>query len=110
VVTSFLGNRRAFNYKELAEELLSSYQKLGCNMSVKIHFLSSHVDFFPENQDTAAMDDRYKRKWSASMFVDYCFTLMCDTPNSTFNRQAKRPECIRAIRKLRLRRSRGKRR
>jgi len=32
VVTSFLGNRRADNYKDLAKELLSSYQKLGCNV------------------------------------------------------------------------------
>ena len=29
VVTGFLGNRRADNYKDLVEELLSSYQKLG---------------------------------------------------------------------------------
>jgi len=46
VVTGFAGNRRADNYKDLVEELLFSYQKLGCNMSVKIHFLSSHLDFF----------------------------------------------------------------
>jgi len=77
VVTGFLGNRRADNYKDLAEELLSSYQKLGCNMSVKIHFLSPHLDFFPENcgsvsdehgehfrQDIAAVEGRYKGKWS----------------------------------------------
>jgi uncharacterized protein YecT (DUF1311 family) len=29
VVTGFLENRRADNYKNLVEELLSSYQKLG---------------------------------------------------------------------------------
>jgi hypothetical protein len=46
VVTGFLGNRRADNYMDLVEERLSSYQKLGCNMSVKIHFLISHLDFF----------------------------------------------------------------
>jgi hypothetical protein len=75
VVTGFLGNRRANNYKGLVKELLSSYHKLGCNMSVKIHFMSSHLDFFPENcgsvsdehgerfhQDIATMGGRYKRK------------------------------------------------
>ena len=74
-LTGFLGNRRADNYKEFVEELLSSYQKLGCNMSVKIHFLSSHLEFFPENcgsvsdergecfhQDIAAMEGRHKGK------------------------------------------------
>jgi len=39
VVTGFLGNRRADNYEDLVEELLSSCQKLGCNMSVKVQFL-----------------------------------------------------------------------
>jgi hypothetical protein len=103
VVTGFLGNRRADNYKDLVEELLSSYQKLGCNMSLKIHFLSSHLDYFPENcgsvsdeqgerfhQDFAAMEGRYKGEWSPSMIADYCWTLIRGSPNSTFNRQAKK--------------------
>jgi hypothetical protein len=30
--------------------LLTSYKAVGCNMSLKIHFLESHLDFFfPEN-------------------------------------------------------------
>jgi len=49
VVKGFLGNRRAQNYEELVNSLLQSYQKLGCNMSLKTHFLHSHLDFFPEN-------------------------------------------------------------
>jgi hypothetical protein len=82
VDTGFLGNRRADNYKDLVEELLSSYQKLGCNMSVIIHFLSSRLDFFLENcgavndehserfhQDIAAIEGRYKMKWSPSILA-----------------------------------------
>jgi hypothetical protein len=70
---------------------------------MKIHFLSSHLDFFPENcgsvsdehgehfrQDTAAMEGRCKGKWSPSMLAHYCWTLMHDSPNSTFNRQVKK--------------------
>jgi len=30
------------------QELLTSYKTMGCNMSLKIHFLESHLDFFPE--------------------------------------------------------------
>jgi len=37
VVKVFLGNRRAPNYEELVNNLLQSYQKLGYNMSLKIH-------------------------------------------------------------------------
>ena len=44
VVKGFLGNRRAQNH-DLVNNLLHSYQKLGCNMSIKIHFLHSHLDF-----------------------------------------------------------------
>ena len=103
VVTGFLGNRRTDNYKDLVEELLSSLQKLGCNTSMKIHFLSSHLDFFPENcgavsdehcerlhQDIAAMEGRYKGKLSLSMLADYYWTLMHYSPNLTFNQQAKK--------------------
>ena len=39
VVKVFLGNRRAQNYEELVNNLLQSYQNLGCNMSLKVHFL-----------------------------------------------------------------------
>ena len=57
-------------------------------MSVKIHFLSSHLGFFPENcgsvsdehgvhfhQDIAAMEGRYKGKLSPSMIADYCWII-----------------------------------
>ena len=45
VVKGFWGNRRAENNLELVSNLLQSYQKLGCNMSLKLHFLHSHLDF-----------------------------------------------------------------
>ena len=47
VVKGFLGNRRTQNYEELVNKLLQSYQNLGCNMSIKIYLLNSHLDFFP---------------------------------------------------------------
>jgi len=48
VSTNFLVNIRAENYKELIEDM-SLYHKLGCNMSLKINMLHSHLDFFPES-------------------------------------------------------------
>jgi len=45
VATNFLGYNKAENYKEFVENLLCSYQNLGSNMSVDMHFLHSHVDF-----------------------------------------------------------------
>ena len=49
VATNFLRNNKADNYKEVVEHLLLSYEELGCNMYLKIHFLHSHPDFFLEN-------------------------------------------------------------
>jgi len=49
VVKGFLGNRRAQNYEEIVNNPLQKYQKLGCNLSLKIHFLHSNLDFFPDN-------------------------------------------------------------
>jgi hypothetical protein len=46
LVKGFLGNRRSQNYEELVSNLLKSYQKLGCNVSLKIHVPHSHFDFF----------------------------------------------------------------
>ena len=72
-------------------------------MSLKIHFLHSHLDFFPENcgavsdehgkrfhQNIAAMEKRYNGKWSCSMLADYCWTVRRDAPEVQYKRQAKR--------------------
>jgi len=49
VVENFLGYFKAPNYYDLSKQLLNSYEKLRYNMSVKVHFLHSHVNYFPEN-------------------------------------------------------------
>jgi len=61
VVKGFLGNRRAQNYEDHANNLLRSYQTLGCNMSLKVHFLHSHLDFFPEN--CGAVNDEHGERF-----------------------------------------------
>ena len=103
VATHFLGNDRAENYRELVGNLLSCYQKLGCNMSLKIHFLHSHLDYFPENcgavsdehgerfhQDISHMEKRYQGKWSCEMLADYCWAMKRDAPEVTYKRSAKK--------------------
>ena len=49
VAHNFLGNTKAPNYIGLVEHMIDSYKNMGCNMSLKIHFLHSHLDFFPSN-------------------------------------------------------------
>lgn len=88
IVRNFLGNHRAENYEELVNNLLAAYKNMGCNMSLKIHFLHSNLDFFPQNlgavsdehgerfhQVISNMEKRYQDKWSPNMLADYCWTL-----------------------------------
>jgi len=48
IFKDFLGNHKAANYQDVVQDLLTSYKAMGCNMSLKIHFLESELDFFPE--------------------------------------------------------------
>jgi len=101
VSTNFLGNIRAKNYKELIQDM-SLYHRLGCNMSLKIHMLHSHLDFFCDScgvvsyehgkrfhQEIAMMERRYQGKWSTSKLTDYCWTLTRNAPEQLHKRQAK---------------------
>ena len=101
VVKIFLGNRKAPNYREIVGELLQSYQDMGCNMSLKIHFLDSHLDFFPDNlgavcdehgerfhQDISALEKRYHRQSSARMLSGYCWTMKMDVPDAKHRRKS----------------------
>ena len=49
ICKDFLGNHKAANYQDVVQDLLTSYKAMGCNMTLKIHFLESHLDFFPRN-------------------------------------------------------------
>ncbi|GBM69575.1 hypothetical protein AVEN_219204-2-1, partial [Araneus ventricosus] len=49
VSTNFLGNDKAENYTDLVEGMLALFHDIGYNMSLKIHFLDSHLNFFPDN-------------------------------------------------------------
>ena len=64
-------------------------------MSLKIHFLESYLNFFPEklskvsdehserfHQDIMTMEKRYQDKWTSSMLADYYRKLMRDVPDA----------------------------
>ena len=39
ICKDFLGNHKAANYQDVVQDLLTLYKAMGCNMSLKIHFL-----------------------------------------------------------------------
>ena len=62
-----------------------------CRMSLKLHFLHSHLDFFPPNlgdvsdehgerfhQDISQMEKNYPGQWNPSMMGDFCWMLQRD--------------------------------
>ena len=103
VAHNFLGNTKAPNYTDLVEHMINSYKNMGCNMSLKIHFLDSHLDLFPSNcgdvsdehgerfhQNIAVMEKRYQGRWSPSMLANYCWTLARDQSDLSYSWKAKR--------------------
>jgi hypothetical protein len=96
-----LGNHKAANYQDVVQDLLTSYKAIGCNMSLKIHFLQPHLDLLPENlgevsdergerfhQDIMAMEKRYQGKWTSSMLADYCWKMKMDAPDEKYRRKS----------------------
>ncbi|KAL4710010.1 hypothetical protein ACJJTC_015988 [Scirpophaga incertulas] len=92
VTKKFLGNHKSPDFHEKINRMLDAYQKLGCNMSWKIHFLYSHLSFFPDNmgsvsdehgerfyQEIAEYEKRYQGRWEPAMPADYCWSLQRDS-------------------------------
>jgi len=101
ICNDFLGNHKAANHQDVVQDLLTSYKAMGCNMSLKIYFLESHLDFFPENlgevtdehgeifhQGIMSMEKRYQDKWASSMLEDYCWILKMDVPEAKYRRKS----------------------
>ena len=49
VTESFLGNHRVVNHNGIVNTMLKHFKELGGNMSIKVHYLHSHLDNFPNN-------------------------------------------------------------
>jgi hypothetical protein len=74
-----LGRHKMPNYKHLTEEMLEAYRMTGCNISLKIHFLYSHWEFFLTNigdisnkygerlhHNMSTMEKRFQWKWESN--------------------------------------------
>ena len=109
LVNNFLGNKRSLEeYVALVNQLLTSLKHLGARMSIKIHFLQSHLDYFPDNcgdyskeqgqrfhQDIKTMESRYQCKWNGNMLADYCWCLKRDAPDDRHKRKSSRASVLR---------------
>ena len=103
VVKNFLGNNRAVNYKGLIEKMMKCYHEIRVDMSIKIHFLDSHLDKFPDNcgdfsdeqgerfhHDLKIMEDRYQGRWNKRIMADYCWSIKWDLSDMQHNRESRK--------------------
>ena len=103
VVRNFLGCRKADSYKELVRWLLRSYQELGCNKSIKIHFQFSHFEQCSDNlgdysdeqgesfyQNIKVMEERRKGRCDMKMMADFCWSIKRDKPLKKDKRFSKK--------------------
>lgn len=77
------------DYAELVDNVLKAYQLMGTRMSLKMHFLHSHLDFYPHwtwsmsatsmRKDIIVMEKRYQGKCNPSMMADYSLLLQRET-------------------------------
>ena len=75
VIEGFLRNNKATGYKKRVKDMLTAFEKQGARMSIKMHFLHAHLNYFPSNlddyieeqgerfhQDICEMERRYHSK------------------------------------------------
>ena len=85
VVKNFLGNRKDENHHQFIQNILKSYERMGCRIFLKTPVLHSHLDFFPANlgavrdehgkrfhQQISIMEIRYQSNFNPNMMGDYC--------------------------------------
>ena len=75
-VQKFLGNHKASNYKQLVMRMLKCFEEHGANMSIKLHYLFSHLDRFPQNLGDFGNEQ------------DYCWNLPRDCPDVHHSRKS----------------------
>jgi hypothetical protein len=101
VVTKFLGNIKDPDYATVFSNMLENFKVLRCLMSLKIHFLNSHLDLFPENlgavneeqgarfhQGIKEIERRYQGRWNVNMMGDYCWTQHREIPETSHTRKS----------------------
>ena len=105
VIVNFLGNHRSSQYWKVVDELMENFRQIGAHMSVRMHFLRSHLDYFPENcgdfseeqgecfhQDISGMEKGYQGLWDVNFLADYSWCLKRDVEFAHQKRKSlKRP-------------------
>ena len=102
VVTNFLGNYGKAEYEKKIEELLRSFHQIWAQMSICLHFLRLHLDYFPNNcgdlsedqdecihHDIRIMEECYQVRRIVNFSADYFWCLKRDAGRGDCKAQNK---------------------
>ena len=77
--------------------------EIDANMSIKIHFLDSQLNKFPDNfgdfsdkqrerfhQELKIMEDHYQGQWNKRMMVDYPWGMKRDLSDMQYDRNSRK--------------------
>jgi hypothetical protein len=91
-IENFFGNHRSVNSKQMVQRLMHTMKVLKCRMTVKLHFLDAHFDYFPEclgqfseeqgerfHQELKRFETRYQDEHVGNILSDYCWCLVRET-------------------------------
>lgn len=91
VIAGVLGNHREDNWRILVENMLQSFDNIGVNMSLKVHFMHHHQDEFANqmpcesdehgerfHQISAQLEHWYSGKKINSLLADLCWNLQSE--------------------------------
>jgi len=91
IFEKFLGLECDPNSKRMIDELMKNFKNINANMSLKMHMLHSHADFFKHNikvsdqhgerfhQELLPFEKRYKGKCPVNMIGDYIWSVLRDS-------------------------------
>lgn len=98
VCNNFLVKNRAKNYKEIAAELVNSYEDMGCSVSYELHIMDCHIDDFTDNRSefpdemgakfyehVRTTEECYQERYDKFMLADYCWLLKRETELESIN-------------------------
>ncbi|KRZ39256.1 hypothetical protein T4C_9059, partial [Trichinella pseudospiralis] len=74
VVSGFLGKKKDPEYGRLVNDMLENFEKLGCNLNLKLYFLHLHLFFFTES-------------WSMECSKDCRLLLVSEEQNETESKE-----------------------
>lgn len=93
------------NYEDLVGDMVKCFPVINCSVSLKLHFLDSHLDFFPQNlliisnehgekfhQDISIFETCFSERWNGSMLAEYCWSVIRDIPTDAYKK--KQPKKI----------------